>query len=253
MVKVIVAQNIAQFEAKAAALFVEAANAAILNRKQFLVALSGGQTPGPIYSLLGQSPYRQQVDWSQVFLFWTDERCVPKNHDDSNFGLVNRFLLSHVPLLENHIFRVATECGSPEQVAEEYEGRLRRYMGRSPGFDLVFLGMGEDGHTASLFPHSELEEKEKWVGSYHLRSRDSYRITLTYPIINASGRIVFLCRGKNKAPVIAQLFSPGNSKLSVSELPAKGIQPGHGDLIWLLDKESASGLPKSVQYEEVGE
>jgi 6-phosphogluconolactonase len=228
---------------QAAFLFVKAAKDAIDRSGRFVVAVSGGSTPRRLYTLLGSTEYRAQVDWQKVHVFWVDERCVPKDHEESNFKTAYDRLLSKVPLPDGNIHRIRGE-EEPDQAARNYEEDLRRFFGMSglPMFDLVVLGMGEDGHTASLFPGStSLEEKERLVVPVYPEQPKLNRITLTLPVLNGAAQILFLVSGRSKATVLSEILEDEHQR---NQYPAGHINPVHGTLLWLIDQEAAGQLKR---------
>jgi 6-phosphogluconolactonase len=205
------------------------------------VAISGGSTPRRLYELLGVAPYRDQVDWQKVHFFWVDERCVPKEDEASNFKIAFDRLLSKVPIPNENIHRIKSE-EDPEKAARDYEGDMKKFFGASglPVFDLVLLGMGEDGHTASLFPGSKsLQERARLAVPVYLGGSYGNRITLTLPVLDNAAQILFLVAGSSKATVLSEILSDGKRK---GEFPAERIRPVKGRVIWLIDREAAQGV-----------
>jgi len=214
-----------------------AAQESIAERGRWMWALSGGSTPEAVYTLLAAEPYRSQINWNRVHLFWGDERCVPPEHPDSNYGMAKRALLDHVPLPPENIRRIRGEL-SPTEAAEDYIEQLRRAFGlgrtEMPVFDTVLLGLGADGHTASLFPDTEiLRRTDVPVAVARVAKLNATRISLTYPAINAAREILFLVSGADKAPVVAAIIG-GQGE----QYPAAAIR----NAAWLLDAEAASGI-----------
>lgn len=234
---------------EAARRFVKLADEAIASRDRFSVALSGGSTPGVLYQLLAREPHRSQIAWAQVHLFWGDERCVPPGNvrpdewpPSSNYHLAHETLIAHVPIPPENIHRIQGEL-EPENAAREYENGLKAFFARIPNpksFDLVLLGLGSDGHTASLFPGSEaLDETERLAVavSADYEGRPAERVTLTLPAINAARQAWFLVSGATKAEIVrAVLEKPGE------RLPAQQVDPTSGRLTWLLDAAAANLL-----------
>jgi 6-phosphogluconolactonase len=226
---------------EAGALLVELANDSIASKGRFVVALSGGVTPRRMYSLLGGTPFRDQVDWGHVHFFWTDERCVPEGDEASNFKRADDLFLSKVLVPKENIHRMKGE-EEPAKAAEDYEREIREFFGKPgyPNFDLVLLGLGEDGHTASLFPESEsLHEKRKLVIPIYLKRPSLNRITLSLPVLNSAKDVLFLVAGESKVPIIRKVLGEGGHKESY---PAGLIQPVNGKVTWLIDQEAASKL-----------
>lgn len=215
------------------------AQAAVQERELFTLALSGGKTPQALYELLAQTPWRDQMPWSKIHFFWTDERCVPPEDPDSNFGMARRSLLTHVAVPSRNIHRIPAERKPPEWAAQSYEESLRRFFGakcRFPEFDLVLLGVGKEGHTASLFHGSEvLEEKNLWVRA--VRSSESSprlpRVTLTLPAINAARRAIFLASGAKKKSILEGLS--GNVQTQENPYPAGRVCPRE-ELLWFFSE-----------------
>lgn len=225
----------------AAELFIHLASSAIAGRGRFSAALSGGSTPLNLFQVLRQAEYARRVDWSRVHLFWGDERCVSADHPDSNYRAVREALLKFVPIPLANIHRIPGEF-EPEAAAQAYENTLRRFFaGESPPrFDLILLGLGDDGHTASLFPGSPaVAEQERWVISAEHTTPPPplvSRITLTLPVINAARRVVFLVSGAGKAKILGEVLKLGKS---AETYPAQLIRPRDGQLTWLVDRDAA--------------
>lgn len=220
---------------------------------QCSLALSGGSTPRPTYTLLAQPSYAVRLDWSRVHVFWGDERLVPPDHPESNFRLAWEALLCHVPIPAENIHRIAAEL-PPQQAADRYEQELRRFFSRSADpqspdphrfqtFDLLLLGLGMDGHIASLFPASSaLYERERWVVAVEHSAPPPPlvpRVTLTIPAINAASHVAVLVAGEEKADCLKQVLSPAES---APLLPAQMLRPTPGVLTWLVDQAAASRL-----------
>lgn len=228
---------------RAASLFVNASRNSIDTRKRFAVAISGGSTPRRLYTLLSTAPYRDQVDWEHIHFFWVDERCVPKEHEESNFRTAFDTLLSMVPMPDGNIHRIKGE-EDPEKAARDYEEDIKKFFGVSglPIFDLVILGMGEEGHTASLFPGSKsLDETVRLAAPVFLEKLNRNRITLTLLVLNNAAQILFLVSGRSKAAVLSEILGDGHKK---DQYPASLINPVHGTILWLIDRETASKLKR---------
>jgi len=218
-------------------LFLAVAGEAIASRGRFSAALSGGSTPRRLYELLASPVYRNRIDWPHVDLFWADERSVPSDHQDSNFKLLSDTLLSHLSPPAANIHRMRGEA-DPQEAAADYEHQLLDYFGPRPFpvFDLIMLGVGEDGHTASLFPGSPaIGEKKRMVVPVYLDKPRTSRITLTLPVINHASRVLFLATGASKAGVIRHILDEGNSR----GYPAGLVHPESGEVLWFLDYEAA--------------
>lgn len=207
---------------------------------RFSVAFSGGSTPETLYRLLADEPYRSQIPWSKVHLFWADERCVPPHHPGSNYRLAHEAWLSHVPIPAENVHRVPGELEA-KAAARAYAAALSDYFcGPRTRFDLVLLGLGRDGHTASLFPGSEaLLETERPVAAVEAdyEGRPACRVTLTLPAINTARQVLFLVTGRDKAEIVrAVLEGPERG------LPTQRVRPVAGELAWLLDAEAAAQM-----------
>jgi 6-phosphogluconolactonase len=226
---------------KAADLFLEEAERAIAARGCFSVALSGGATPRALYQRLAGLPFSEKIPWAKVHLFWGDERAVPPDHPDSNYRMAYETLIAHVPIPPENVHRMPAEKENLQTAAEEYEETLRRFFklskGEWPSFDLILLGVGPDGHVASLFPGSPaLEEKKRWVIAVYVERLKSSRLTLTLPVLNRGREILFLAAGKEKAETIRDILSDHSPR---TDLPARRVQPDNGGKIFLLDQEAA--------------
>jgi 6-phosphogluconolactonase len=229
--------NLETLSQAAAELFVERARQAVNAHGRFSVALSGGSTPRRTYELLAQPPYRDQVNWLQVQVFWGDERCVPLDDPRSNARLAQGSLLAFVPIPRGQIHPILCHH-SPQDAAEAYEVQLRKFFGEQPStFDLVFLGLGEDGHTASLFPgDAALAGEERWVAAVHRADQDLYRVTLTPAVFNRARTVAFLVAGRDKARVVQEVLE---GEYEPERLPAQLIRPKSGELLWLADEAAA--------------
>ncbi|MGQ9736478.1 MAG: 6-phosphogluconolactonase [Armatimonadota bacterium] len=202
----------------------------------FTLALSGGNTPRPLYHLLA-TEYRHRVEWNRVHLFWGDERYVPPDHPASNYRMVRETMIEPLRIPSTNVHAVPVAEPSPERVAEHYEEHLREFFGTTPRFDLILLGMGVDGHTASLFPSTPaLAERKRWVTVGEAPTEPRIRLTLTLPALNAGRSVYFLVVGVDKAEAVRKVL------LENAPLPASLVNPRGGELIWWLDRESASRL-----------
>ena len=226
------------------------AEEAIARAGRFTIALSGGSTPKLLYSLLASEPYSSRLPWQETHVFWGDERAVPPGDPDSNFGMAKATLLDRVPIPADRVHRMQAERDDLDLVAREYEAEIARSFGVPPGaeppaFDLILLGLGPDGHTASLFPHTEaIRERARWVVRNHVPKLNSDRVTLTAPILNQASMVLFLVAGADKAPVLqAVLEGPADP----DRLPAQLIRPTAGRLIWLVDRAAAGMLTTRVE------
>jgi 6-phosphogluconolactonase len=232
---------------RAAQYFLEMASEAVQARGRARIAISGGSTPKSTFALLADrnQPWRSHMPWDALDLYWVDERCVPPDHADSNYRMTREAMLDHVPLKPEQIHRVEGEL-DPEAAAARYESELRngfRLEGaETPRFDLVALGMGPDGHTASLFPHTEaIHELSRLSVANHVpQQKDSWRITLTWPVINHASSVFFLIAGNDKAAVLNEVLT---GRRDPERLPSQLIWPASGILTLILDKAAAALLP----------
>lgn len=225
----------------AASWIVNIGAAAVAAHGRFDLALAGGATPAPLYRALAAEPYVGQIDWRAVHVFWGDERCVPPQHADSNYRMARETLLDHVPIREQHIHRIHGE-DDPAQAALAYARALRAHFGGPPRLDLALLGLGADGHTASLFPHTPaLAERRRLAAAVYAAQRDSWRVTLTYPTLNAAAQVIFLVSGIDKADTLRAVLEGPHRPL---DLPAQGIRPRSGRLLWLADDAAAARLSR---------
>lgn len=245
-----VARDAADLAERAAALLADEITAAVAARGRCALALAGGGTPRPVYQRLAQPPYREGLPWPQVHVFWGDGRCVPPDDPASNARMAHEALLAQVALPPANVHRVPVELGAPEAVAAAYEAELRAFFGPTsppfplsargegerggevalPRFDLVLLGMGADGHTASLFPGSPaLAEQQRLAVPVYAAHLASWRVTLTLAVLNAAHTVVFLVAGADKAPALRAVLG------GASDLPAARVRPASGRLVWLVD------------------
>jgi 6-phosphogluconolactonase len=230
----------------AADLFVRSATQAVEKHGRFLVALSGGGTPSGLYRLLARKPFQDQIAWDKAFVFWGDERSVPPDDEGSNYKQAEEVLLKHVPIPNENILRVKGEL-SPHEASEAYAQTLKAFADPGldwPRFDLVLLGMGDDGHTASLFPGSQVETAFPTLAvTADYQDRPANRVTLTSLVFNSARNVLFLVAGESKALTLSVVLSDTSNQ----ELyPAQRIQPTDGELIWFVDESAASKLQDST-------
>lgn len=219
----------------AAEYIVKLANEFISQNSRFSLALSGGSTPKILYQALVEN-YKDAIDWKKVDFFWSDERYVPIEHEDSNMKLAIDYLINPLGISTDNCKFIATFCKNPAEAAEKYERDVQSYF-QKPEFDLILLGLGDDGHTASLFPGTKaLEEKEKLVVSNWVDKFQTWRITFTYPLLNTAKNILFLAAGESKSTVIREIMQ--ENKL----YPAALVKPKNGHLDWVLDKQAANQI-----------
>ena len=238
---IFVCPDLAEVAHAAARRFVDSAWQAIARDGRFDVALSGGSTPKALYRLLASSEFRAQVDWPRVHLFWGDERAVPPEDPESNYGMARRELILRVPIPLSNVHRMQAEDAHIGRAAHDYEAILRRELRLDergfPIFHLVFLGMGVEGHTASLFPGSPLlRETSRWVSTPVVPQLGKRRMTLTLPVLEAAQRVLFLIAGQDKAATLREVLL-GHSQ---PPLPAQMVQPRDGERIFLVDQAAAS-------------
>jgi 6-phosphogluconolactonase len=228
----------------AATRFEEQARVKLIEKKPFSVALSGGSTPKLLFELLASPGFQGRVRWSNIQFFQVDERCVPPDDAQSNYRMIRLALLESVPLPKVNFHRMQAELPDREQAARLYAEELIRVLHPAPGefprFDLLFLGMGPDGHTASLFPGSPaLQERTAWVTPNFAAQLNSHRLTLTLPVLNAAAHVIFLVAGADKAETLQQVLEGPQGNF-----PAQLIQPANGSLSWFLDESAAAKMEK---------
>ncbi|MBD3308646.1 6-phosphogluconolactonase [candidate division KSB3 bacterium] len=228
--------DVQQLSTAAAELICQKADVCLRERGDFTLVLSGGSTPRTLYATLSQEPYLTRMPWNQTHLFWGDERYVPPDHPDSNVAMASDALLAHIPIPPENVHAIPTRTASPEAAAEQYDATLRSFFAGQPlpVFDLILLGMGTDGHTASLFPESPtLKEQERWVVATPVPNLNPpvRRITLTFPVINAARTIVFLVAGAAKHPLVQTITE--HPEQSRQRYPAANVRP-HGELYWFV-------------------
>lgn len=224
----------------AAELFAAEARQAVQACGRFSVALAGGNTPRRTYELLSQEPLRGLVPWQHTHIFWGDERCVPVDDPRNNARMARQMLLDHVPVPPEQVHPMACD-GCPQEAAIKYEALLHRFFatGRSC-FDLILLGLGENGHTASLFPGTAvLEEHRRWVGHVYVAEEGLHRLTLTAAAINQAAQVVFLVSGQGKGPILQKVLEEVRNPPSI---PARLIKPAGGRLLWLVSRDAARQL-----------
>ena len=210
---------------------------------RFTLVLSGGSTPKGLYERLAEAEFSKKLDWDSIHIFWGDERCVPPDHPESNYRMALKSLIDHVPIPPQNVHRIRGEM-EPQEAATAYENKLRTFFFPDhveppgvPGFDLILLGMGVDGHTASLFPKAAaLHEQKRWVVAHHVEKLRSWRVTLTPRVINAAHNILFLVSGRDKARCLKEVLQ---GPYRPDELPAQVIRPESGRLSWMVDAEAA--------------
>ena len=239
-----VADDPASLAEVAAHEIVGVARAAVAARGRFTVALAGGSTPRATYRRLAQPPFVTQMPWDRTLVFFGDERGVSPDHEESNYGMAHAALLAHVPIPPERVFRIRGEDPDPDAVAADYARVLAEALGvrrgEIPRLDLILLGLGIDGHTASMFPGSPvLKETFRTVAAVHAAAATvPQRFTLTYPVFNAAACVIYIVSGAEKAKVVKAALADG-----VTALPAAMVRPSDGRLLWILDRAAAAALP----------
>ena len=225
----------------AAATFTAVSSRARHNGRALTAALSGGSTPKRFYELLATPEFSRGIPWPDVHLFQVDERCVPPDDIESNYRMMREAMLDHIPLPDGNFHRMAAEQSDRETAARNYEAELRKITGASapawPSLDLICLGTGDDGHTASLFPGTTaLDERERAVCPNYVDKLKMFRMTLTFPVLNSAAKVIFVVAGSGKAEVVRKILHPSSAAIL---FPAQRIQPRQGDLSWYLDEGAA--------------
>jgi 6-phosphogluconolactonase len=229
---------------EAAQYIVRVAQESIVTHGRFTLALSGGNTPKKLYGLLASEPYVSQIDWNLVEIFWSDERCVPPDSSDSNYHMAQEVLLSKVPIPANQIHRTPADEADRDAASEAYAQEMRNVFGTNgvPKFDLIQLGMGPEGHTASLFPHqASLHEQQRLVMPVNVPKPPPARLTFTPPVLNAATHILFLVTGTDKEEAVQAVLEGDHQP---DEYPAQIVQPSQGEVTWMLDTAAAAALKK---------
>jgi len=239
-------KDLEELSKDAAVLFIEQAAQSTNERGRFLVALNGGSTPNRFFQLLATDSC-DKIDWSKIHIFWGDERCVPLDDPGSCYGQARDLLLSHIPIPDANIHRIKGELG-PAEASREYSLTLRGFASPPldfPRFDLVFLGMGEDGHTASLFPGSPVDVTEPTMPvTARYQDRPAHRVTLTPIVFNSARMVAFMATGEKKAVTLAEVLS---DRYNPALYPSQRIDPKDGELIWLVDEDATSKLPRELK------
>ncbi len=240
-VEVVIADDLEALSEKAAEFVARCITDRAKVKDRVAIALSGGTTPKGLYEWLASENFRHRITWNQVHLFWGDERCVPPKNPESNYHTAYESLISRVLIPVKNVHRMPGEKADPEKAADEYEQALRDFFRPSPEewptFDLVLLGIGTDGHTASLFPGSlVLQERKRWVAAPYVEKLHAHRLTLTLPVFNHAAQVIFLVAGKEKAQVMKELHVTGHTQ---DRFPFQLIRPDHGKLVFFLDKPAA--------------
>lgn len=234
--------DIEEMSRQAASRFVRLANQRVAENRLFTVALSGGSTPRRLYEILGTAPTAQRIPWANTQVFQVDERCVPPDHIESNYRMIHEALLSRGAIPESNFHRMAGELADHDEAARQYGEEIRRVLRPKPAdwprLELVFLGMGPDGHTASLFPGSDaLDVQVMWVAPNYVDKLKAYRLTLTLPVLNAAASIIFLVAGADKAETVRQVLDASGEP---DRFPAQRVRPTNGQVSWYLDEAAAA-------------
>jgi 6-phosphogluconolactonase len=239
--EILICADAAELAREAARRFAELAEVFVGSVGKFTVALSGGSTPKAMYSILAEKPFANSLPWRSIYFFWGDERCVLPDHADSNYRMANETLLSKVPVPRENVFRIPAEDADHERAAANYSATLRKFFGEElPHLDLIFLGMGADGHTASLFPGTAaLRVKDRIAVANHVQKLQSWRITLTAEAINRALNIMFLAAGQDKAATLKEVIE---GPRDLEKYPSQLIEPNYGSLLWMVDEAAASRL-----------
>jgi 6-phosphogluconolactonase len=248
--KIIIKDDPTFLAKQAAEIFVASAGGSIDKKRPFTVAISGGSTPRRMHKILATKPYIQNIPWQESHIFWVDERCVPQDSPESNYGTAKRDFIDEVPIPQTHVHWITCKP-SPRVSAKEYQKTLKDFFSfenvRIPRFDLIFLGMGVDGHIASLFPgQKSLYEKEELVVAVEGGNPNTNRITMTLPLLNQARHIVFIITGTEKSRTVQKVFEDSNK-----QLPAQKIRPLNGQVTWLMDRVAAALLTGDLHHENV--
>lgn len=220
------------------------AHESIVTRGRFTIALSGGTTPKALYGLLGDTPYREQIDWTSVEIFWSDERCVPPDDPESNYALAHEQLLSKIPIPATQVHRMPADQADRDAASLAYTQEMQRAFGTNgiPSFDLLQLGMGPEGHTCSLFPHQpSLHEQTRLVMPVSVPKPPPDRLTFTPPLLNAARNVLFLVTDAEKAEAVQAVLE---GAYEPDEYPSQIVRPPHGEVVWMLDTDAAARLKR---------
>ena len=244
-IKIIITSDASQLAAKGAQIFCKTAKETIALQGRFAVAVSGGSTPRAMHRLMSQEPYLSDIPWQKTHIFWVDERMVAFDHPDSNFGTAKKDFLNIIPIPSDHVYPIPVMT-RPEEGTALYQAKLKTFFhdmsSDNPVFDLILLGIGKDGHVASLFPgRPQIKEANRWVLNVKGGQPNVFRLTLNYTVLNNARQILFLVSGSGKAAIVKTLLE--NSQ---AQLPAVKIRPPNGRVIWLLDQAAASLLSREI-------
>jgi 6-phosphogluconolactonase len=232
-----------ELDTAVAQFIVKKATEAIRSKGKFSLVLSGGNTPRGLYTLLSAQIYSSLIQWESVYIFWADERCVALDDESNNAQMAKTLLLNKVNIPAVNIYRIPSDI-DPTKAARIYEDNIRFFFkGQFPSFDLILLGLGENGHTASLFPYTQAQyAASRLITQVHVKEQEMYRITMTSFLINMAHHILFLVSGADKSEILDQII---NGPFDADKYPAQTINPHNGDLNWYLDKAAAQSLEKA--------
>ncbi len=244
-IKIIITSDASQLAAKGAQIFCKTAKETVALQGRFAVAVSGGSTPRAMHRLMSQKPYLSDIPWQKTHIFWVDERMVAFDHPDSNFGTAKKDFLNIIPIPSDQVYPIPVMT-RPEEGTALYQAKLKTFFhdmsSDNPVFDLILLGIGKDGHVASLFPgRPQIKEANRWVLNVKGGQPNVFRLTLNYTVLNNARQILFLVSGSGKAAIVKTLLE--NSQ---AQLPAVKIRPPNGRVIWLLDQAAASLLSREI-------
>ena len=231
----------------AAQYIVRIAQESIAAHRRFTIALCGGTTPKKVYDLLGEEPYRSQIDWAHVDIFWADERCVPPDDAESNYHMAQEVLLSKIPIPANQVHRMPADQTDRDAASYAYTVEMQQVFGSDgvPSFDLIQLGMGPEGHTCSLFPHqASLHEQQRLVMPVVVPKPPPPRLTFTPRLLNAASHVLFLVTGAEKQDAVKAVLE---GEYQPDEYPAQIVKPSKGEVTWMLDKAAAGKLQRTAQ------
>lgn len=239
--KIQVFQTTEELAEAACKFIIRIATKAVDTRGRFTISLSGGNTPAQLYALLSKPPFSNQIPWNKTFVFWGDERCVQSNDEQNNAHMTKTLLLDHVAIPPSNINPIPVDL-QPTEAASEYENTLKKFFGNEPPcFDCILLGLGENGHTASLFPGSDvIFEHKRLVKEVYVTEQKMFRVTMTADLINRAHHIMFLVEGESKAEILNTVLT---DSYQPAQFPAQLINPVHGNLNWFVDNKAAALLP----------
>jgi 6-phosphogluconolactonase len=243
MSELVIAQTADELVESAGLRIIQVGNEAIARDGRFVLALSGGSTPKKLHAFLIRPDIRTRIDWTKTIFLWGDERTVPPDHENSNFRMARETLLEPLGIDDAQIIRMPADAPDLEQAASAHQATIAAlFPGEAlPKLHLILLGMGDDGHTASLFPHTRaLDETDQWIVANQVPQQETWRMTMTYPLINAAEHIFFLVLGANKAERLHEVL---HGELDAKRLPSQLICPTEGTLTWFVDKAAAASLP----------